>query len=192
MHGGVPPLVTEETRHRLGRAAGRTAWIDNRRGTARPDRRGSRGRRGPAPEEGAPRPARRPDPARVRRVGQPLPRLRLAGGHRSVHLLRHLARLLGGLRADPATSGSSWSRSSSTSSSRRRPGRCSWVGSFRPEGSGSGASWLRSEPSSSSRCGGHPLVRRVPRWSSCSRASRARCSSPTRTSRSGSPARCWR
>ena len=76
--------------------------LDRQRGgVACSDRRRCPGRRGTAPEEGAPRPACHPDPARFRRVGQSLPRLRLAGRRRSVRLLRRLARLVGGLRANP-------------------------------------------------------------------------------------------
>ena len=144
--------MTEETDGPVSVAHPSQHCVDRQRGgTARPVRRGSRGRRGAAPEEGAPRAARGPDPARVRRVGHPLPRLRLGGGHRSVHLPRHLDRLLGALRADRSfrlllvtqlldillttTAGQML------------------VGGFLPSGgSGCGGSWLRSEPSSSSRC----------------------------------------
>ena len=159
---------------------------------ARSDRRGPPGRRGAAPEEGAARPDRRPDPARLRRMGRPLPRLRLAGRHRSVRLLRRLARLVGGLRANPTLPplpGHATPRHPDHDDRRDDAGRR--VPSLRRR-SGSGASWPRSEPSSSSRCVRPSAGSSRSSSSSCSWASRARCCSRTRTSRLGSRARCWR
>ena len=181
------PTTTSPDAHRAVLGCG-----DADAGLVDQDRRRRPGRRGTAPEEGAPRPARRPDPARLGRVGQPLPRLRLAGRRHSVRLLRRLARLVGGLRPDPTLQpvpGHATPRHPVDDDGRADAGRR--VPS-RPEGSGCGASSLRSERSSSSRCVRRSAGSSPSSWSSCSRASRARCSSRTRISRCGSRARCWR
>ena len=136
--------------------------------------------------------ARHPDPARFRRVGQPLPRLRLAGRRRSVRLLRRLARLVGGLRANPtlpASPGHATPRhpvddDSRADADRRVP--CFRRG--RVVGHPGSARSARL-PRGASGC---PLVRCLPHGLPAHRPRGRGVRSRTRISRFRSRARCWR
>jgi hypothetical protein len=101
-------------------------------GSARPDGRGSRGRRGPPPQENAPRAARGSDLAGFRRVGAATSASALQqASFRSSTSPSRSARWCSS--RGPETSGFSSSSSSSTSSSRRRPDRCWLAGRGAPD-----------------------------------------------------------